>query len=595
MRCGLGTMIVTALTTMAWASVPATAAPQPVGYSTQTLYFSVRTGPDGAQPCTIVGELFVPDSATSHNRAPAVLTTNGFGGSYHDEVPFAQAAATHGYVALAYSGLGFGGSTCKVTLDDPDYDGRAAAQLVSFLGGAEGIAFTDAAATQPFPALDVVTRDSVDHNGAPSVNDPRVGMVGGSYGGGIQFAAASVDARIDTIIPMITWNDLSYSLTPNSTSTTSGVSSAVPGPAKVLYTLGFFATGVTSPRVAGYVSDPARIPGCPNFVLFMCAAFAESTTLGTLDAQVTAHLRHSSVATYIDRIKIPVLLAQGQQDTLFDLNESVATYQALRERGIETKMIWHSWGHRHLTPAPGPAPGEFSFTAPDPATQYETRRVFDWFDHYLKDLGTDTGPRFAYFRDWVDYDGDAEPAYATSAAFPVGAARSFSLSGDGRLVDSPSNAVPGAAVINTAPGGLPTGLEAPNLNPAANVPNVALPGTQAEWTTAPMAAPLDVVGIPTVTLRMQAAGQPVLFVKLYDVAPDGAETLIDGLVAPIRVTDPSVPVPVTLPAIVQRFEVGHSLRLVVAGGDVSFRGGLVPTTVTLFSDGSGPLTLPVVG
>ncbi|GAA3153389.1 hypothetical protein GCM10020255_033350 [Rhodococcus baikonurensis] len=156
--------------------------------------------------------------------------------------------------------MGFGGTSCKITLDSPAYDGVAASQLVSFLGGQEGIAYTDQALTQPYPALTAVVQDSVDHSGAPSTNDPRVGMTGGSYGGGIQFAAASVDPRIDTIIPMITWNDLSYSLAPNSTGIISGVSTAEPGAAKVLFASLLFGAGVANPGVDGYLTDPLDFP-----------------------------------------------------------------------------------------------------------------------------------------------------------------------------------------------------------------------------------------------------------------------------------------------------------------------------------------------
>ena len=74
---------------------------------------------------------------------PAVLSTNGFGGSKDDQAGLSKLFATNGYVALSYSGLGFGGSSCKITLDDPDYDGQAAAQLIDYLGGEDGIAFTD--------------------------------------------------------------------------------------------------------------------------------------------------------------------------------------------------------------------------------------------------------------------------------------------------------------------------------------------------------------------------------------------------------------------------------------------------------------------
>ena len=99
------------------------------------------------------------------NRVPAILTTNGFGGSKDDQAGIGKAFASLGYVVLSYSGLGFGGSQCKITLDDPDWDGKSATQLISYLGGASGIAFTDAAHTTAAPVLDVVQHDNKDHAG----------------------------------------------------------------------------------------------------------------------------------------------------------------------------------------------------------------------------------------------------------------------------------------------------------------------------------------------------------------------------------------------------------------------------------------------
>ena len=42
--------------------------------------------------------------------------------------------------------------------------------------------------------------------------DPRVGMAGSSYGGGIQFATAAIDQRVDAIVPDIAWHSLVTSL-----------------------------------------------------------------------------------------------------------------------------------------------------------------------------------------------------------------------------------------------------------------------------------------------------------------------------------------------------------------------------------------------
>src|SRR4029079_8928261 len=117
----------------------------------------------------------------------------------------------------------------------PDWDGQAGSQLITFLGG--GSEAKDGT-TVNYVQLDRTASDGRHHR-----CDPRVGMVGGSYGGGIQFAVASVDPRMDTIVPLITWNELSYSLDPNNTSQSVGVSTSTPGAVKLVWGLGFSATG----------------------------------------------------------------------------------------------------------------------------------------------------------------------------------------------------------------------------------------------------------------------------------------------------------------------------------------------------------------
>ncbi|MEV0948677.1 CocE/NonD family hydrolase [Rhodococcus sp. NPDC049939] len=586
----------TVLLTPTTVAAPATA--DPVGFSKDTLHFQVSVGPSSDESCDIVGDVYKPDSASAESRVPAVLTTNGFGGSKDDQAGIASFFASRGYAVLAYSGLGFGGSGCKIYLDNPEYDGRAASELVSFLGGKDGIAFGDPGHTLPVPGLDYVVQDETAYNGTAQDHNPRVGMIGGSYGGSVQFAAAAVDPRIDTIIPMITWNDLSYSFAPNGIGQTSGVSTSVPGASKVLYAVGFGASGITDPGVEGYVQDPSRASGCPNFADAVCPALDQAVVQGYPDAESVDFLRQSSVVSYSDRVRIPVLLMQGQEDTLFDLNESRATFDALRAQGNEVKMIWHSWGHSDETPAEG----ELNLDDPDPTTQYEAARIVDWFDHYLKDTGVDTGPVFSYFRDWVDYSGIATPAYANSSDIDVGKDYSLYLSGDGSLTRHSGGIVPGAQTLSTLAGGLPTESEAPNIRPGLQVPQGMVPDTRAQWSSESLTDPLYVVGAPTLNLRVTATpavtgveDAVVVFAKLYDVAPDGSENLINGLVAPLRITEPGEPMRVTMPAIVHRFAEGHQVRLVVAGGDPSFRGGLVAHQVTISSDPGQELVLPVTG
>src|SRR5918912_453729 len=140
-------------------------------FTVKTLHFDVTTGPSGnREHCDIVGDLYKPRSASSKHRAPAILTTNGFGGSKDDQADVARLEASRGYVVLSYSGLGFGGSGCKITLDDRDYDGKAASQLVTFLGG--GKAATDGT------RVNYVRHDAVAHDGRHHSFDPRLWIEG---------------------------------------------------------------------------------------------------------------------------------------------------------------------------------------------------------------------------------------------------------------------------------------------------------------------------------------------------------------------------------------------------------------------------------
>ncbi len=579
-------------------SGPASAEP---AFTVTTLHFKVQVGPAGDQECDVVGDVYVPTTASKTSRVPAILTTNGFGGSKDDQAGVGSAFASRGYAVLSYSGLGFGGSSCKITLDDPDWDGKAGRQLVSYLGGSPGIAYLDAAHTQPAPRLTVVVHDPVDHRGDARSSDPRVGTLGGSYGGGNQFATAAVDPRVDTLVPLITWNDLSYSLAPNNTDRTKGVSSAHSGSAKQFWAIGFSLLGLTGDAQNG--QNPPDALACPNFADFVCPALVTAGTTGYLQPDDVAALRHASVGSYVGKIRVPVLLIQGENDTLFNLNEAAATYQALQAQGTEVKMIWQSWGHSGRA-----APGEINLGNPDPETQYETGRILDWLDHYLKDSPVSTGPEFAYFRDWIDYTGNAAPAYATSDAFPVGTNRTYRLSGSGDLVTGKTTTA-GSQSFTTPAAGLPTGINTLDVlggyvgQPVNEVTD--LPGTYAAWQTPELTSPVSVAGSPYARLTVSAptveatqgageAGMLVLYVKVADVAPDGTARLIRALEAPVRVPDVTKPFNVKLPAIVHRFEAGHRIRLIVAGGSVNYRGGTSPAPVTISSGPGQTLVLPLV-
>lgn len=578
------------------------AAPSPApaagsAYTVSTLHFKTIVGPADDQVCDVVGDVYIPQDASVRNRKPAILMTNGFGGSKDDQAELSKMLAQRGYVALTYSGLGFGGSDCKITLDDPDWDGKAGSQLISYLGGASGIAFEDGAHTVPAPALDVVEQDGA--------GDPRVGMLGGSYGGQIQFAVAGVDKRLDTIVPFITWSDLTYSLAPNNTAQTTGVSTSTPGAAKLAWALGFSGLGMAT-GVQNAPTDPARLVPCVNFADWVCPALATAGGTGTLDAAAIGPMRHASVASYVKKVTIPTLLVQGQNDTLFNLNEGIANYRALKSQGTPVKMVWMNGGHS------GPmAPGEYESGSPDPSEQALMKRVVDWLDHYLKDADTSTGPEFSYFRDWVDYTGPATPAYAEASGYPVGTTSTWYLSGKALTPDRAQIEASSRNFV-TPPAGGPSSsdpIDVVGRELPLPLPEQDAPGTSVSYDSAALGRPVTVVGSPVAKLRVTAPavagaqsedeGKLVLFLRIHDVAPDGTATLVRNLVAPLRVPDVSKPFTVTMPAFVHRFDKGHRIRLVVAGGSTNYRGGLIPTPVTIITAPSDTaaqsLTLPTLG
>src|SRR5215207_3059802 len=170
--------------------------------------------------CDIDADLYVPAGVSSSAPAAALLVTNGFGGTKDDQADLAQGFGEQGYVTLSYTGIGFvDGDNCPITLDDREPDGAAASQLIRFLGGDPAIVAVDDTTKQRVTINQVVREDAK----TGTRYDPQVGMTGGSYGGQIQFATAGFEKqartnRLDAIVPLITWNDLSYSLAPeNST------------------------------------------------------------------------------------------------------------------------------------------------------------------------------------------------------------------------------------------------------------------------------------------------------------------------------------------------------------------------------------------
>ena len=160
---------------------------RPAAISVRDLRIAVVDGPHDNQHVVLDATFFTPRGG---GRVPAILLAHGFGETKDAVRPQAEQLAQAGFAVLTWTARGFGNSTGQMALDSPDYEVKDVEQLVTWL------------ARQPQVRLD-------------GPGDPRVGIAGASYGGGIALLAAAYDHRIDAIVPQITWNNLATALFPN--------------------------------------------------------------------------------------------------------------------------------------------------------------------------------------------------------------------------------------------------------------------------------------------------------------------------------------------------------------------------------------------
>ena len=543
---------------------PAAGAAEP-GYTVTDHKIEVTDGPADDQQVTIDADLYVPDGVTAANRAPVVINAHGFNGSEEtNDNNMNEVLTKAGYVVFAYSSRGFGETTDKIGLDSVDYDVKDVAQLIDWLA-------------------EHADEHGIELDGA---NDPRLGMVGPSYGGGIQLQMAGTDDRVDVIVPYITWHSLLSSLSPNYLNTDLRLQEGRPvGIFKQEWTSLFFASGnaqvLTSPPGTDLNGEP-----CLNFVEPLCRVYFESVAAGRATPETIEILKASSPATAprLDNIDIPTLLIQGQSDTLFTPNEAAANYTAIQGNGAPVKMIWHDGGHGYPY-----AKGELAFLQ---------QRTVAWFDRHLRnDSDADTGPGFEYYRRWAD--GDGAQRYAAAGSFPVGTRVPLYLSGDGSLQTSKSAAGAGDVSWLSQPAvtSYSETSNFQNTDPFKQMPATDPPANVALFTTPPLDKTATVVGIPTVQFPLTSTiGEAQLFAKIYDVAPDGSTALVRRMVAPIRATDLPGVLEAQLVGIAHRFEAGHSIRLALASTDAAYANLRTPTTYTMsIKPGEAVLRLPLVG
>ena len=522
--------------------------PDTPGWRATDQQITVRTGPAGDQPVELDARFYLPRDRSG--RVPAVLLAHGFGGTKDSVSADAESLAERGYAVLTWTAQGFGRSGGQIHLDSPDYEVRDAQRLLDWL------------AARPEVRLD-----------APG--DPRVGVVGGSYGGGLALLLAGQDPRVDAIVPSITWNDLTKVFLPQSADT-SATGVFKKGWAGLYFgngaAVGQSAVGAAAGDGGEGAGAGALDPACGRFAADVCQAYLQLATTGTPDAATLAVLRKSSPATVLDKIKAPTLLIQGEVDTLFPLSEADANARGIAATGTPVRVAWFTGGHD------GGA---------GPQTDQDRVKFLtvQWLDHYVKGDGDAPKNSFTYSRvagfSALDrglvtngYSTDSYPGLSGTGNTQV------AIAGPAQPIANPPNGNP--AALSSLPGA--GGRLSELLGGVAG----DIPGQYATFDSTPVTSAIEVAGAPTVRLRAASpTGQATLFVKLYDVDQSGAETLSAGLVAPVRLTGlpadiaQASEVTVTLPAIVRRIDAGHTVRVVVATSDQAFLTPAQPAVYTV--------------
>ncbi|MEW2584605.1 alpha/beta fold hydrolase [Streptomyces virginiae] len=507
-------------------------------------------------------------------KRPAVLLGHGFGGSKDDVREQAERLARDGYAVMTWSARGFGRSGGRIGLNDPEHEVKDVSRLIDWL------------AARPEVRLD-------------ADGDPRVGVSGASYGGAVSLLAAGHDRRVDAIAPQITYWNLADSLFPG-------------GVFKKLWSGIFFTTGSaggmqqagTAPQDTGagrpqdtgggrpeagagtgtatgsgpQDAGPAG-PGCGKFTPELCAMYERVAVAGKPDAEARTLLEQRSPSAVADRIEVPALIVQGQDDSLFPLDQADAMATAIAANGAPVSVDWAAGGH-------------------DGGMREADRveaRVAAWFDRHLKgDEAADTGPAFRVSRSGgIDStDGAVILRGASGDRYPglSSGPREFALTGREQTFVNPAGGAPPA--LSSLPG---IGGQLASFGAGLSLD---FPGQNARFESAPLDEDLRITGTPTVTLKVRSSaadGSAVLFGKVYDVGPDGRQQVLPSqLVAPLRVENAQqgTTVRLRLPAIDHSVAAGHRLRLVVAATDLGYASPAATAAYTVSLD--GPLAVPVV-
>ena len=455
--------------------------------------------------------------------APAIMIAHGFGGSKDSVASDAQFFADKGFVVLTWTARGFGDSTGQISMNAPDGEVADTRALITYLSQNKN-----------------VIQDKA--------TDPRVGIMGGSYGGANALITAGTDKRIDAVIADITWSDLENDLFPQS-----ALGTSASGPFKKVWAGTFF---------SAVSLQKAFLGECGSFAQQWCDAYSNAVLNGVPNASDKALLQSVSPKNYIQGLSAPTLLTQGQADSLFPLNESLNTAQLIQKAHpqLPLSMIWHAGGH------------DGGFNQAD----YLRTQSLHWFEKYLSKKAI-TFPAFQFTKTNGSIslqDSTVIPKVFASNTLPSNApTQQLQLATPTAAMNFPIGGIPSA--ISALPGlGSAGALASKVASTISGFSPSLLPGQSGLLESQPLTQPVSVVGPSSIKVRITSTtGDATLFFSLVTKSPSGAISQPNGIVAPVKLADippTGADVVVNLPSVILDAAMGDVIAVAISSTDQGY-------------------------
>lgn len=495
--------------------------------------------------------LYLPAGTAADADLPLIVRHHG-GGSNKDnpyDTGYAMKAVDAGFAVLMYSHRGHGNSE----------------GLFDFFGARTTLDFSQ-------------MLDWVEATLGARVDTGNVGVSGYSQGGGESLLPAGSDPRVKVAAVGQTFSDLNRALNPNDCY-------------KMSWATGIFAAAYKSTASRTDDSIAGR---------WGASLYSDTEDVGVADVspsatdEMRAHSPVSVLPALIER-RVPVFWAQAWEDQLFPGDHPAEILEPLRASGVPVHYWFSSGGHA----AAGDFPAEVAA---------REAAMLDWLDQYLR--GTDHG--FTTTRPLVDYWMRVAPgrpgtwAPHTATEYPIPSTpRALYAAADATLrVDVPAAGEIGTIVNDGASANVgkddilnevwgQTAGRAPGLGDALRgIPEDQNPTASVTYTSAPITTAFEATGAPRVTVRATTTARVVVqySAKVWDVAPDGAATLVSRGCVSDETPDGGVTSFALWPN-AHVFGAGHQIVLTIAATDTPFFKPDVEPSVTTVIAGTA-LELP---